>query len=47
MLMSVKSLCWEINKAMNVADEESEGFRRASPVCAARPITVRFNEEEE
>jgi hypothetical protein len=46
LLISIKSLCWEINKSMNLAGEEDAGFRRVDPMCAARPLTVRFNSEE-
>ncbi len=38
MLLSVKSLCWEINQFMNVASEEDWGFKRHSKMLAARPL---------
>jgi hypothetical protein len=34
----VKPLAWELNQAMNLPDEESEGFRRVDPLCAAKPL---------
>ena len=49
----VKPLCWEINRAMNVANEEDKGFRRVDETCAARPLTTehfdreRFEDERE
>ena len=46
LLISIQSLCWEINQAMNVADETDRGFRRFSTMCAARPLIVRTDEEE-
>jgi hypothetical protein len=46
LLMSITSLCWEINQAMGCANEEDRGFKRHSDICAARPLLVRFNEEE-
>jgi len=47
LLISIKSLCWEINKSMHLANDEDKGFRRLGPMCAVRPLTTRFNEEEE
>lgn len=47
LLVSVRSLCWEINQAMGVPNEEDKGFRRVDPMCAARPLTVPFAEEDE
>jgi hypothetical protein len=44
--MSVKSLCWEINKSMNLVGEEDPGFRRVDPMCAAKPLSGRRFEEE-
>lgn len=31
-------LCWELHKAMNLADETDKAFRRVDPLCAARPL---------
>ena len=47
LLISIRSLCWEINKAMHLANDEDKGFRRLGPMCAVRPLTTRLNEEEE
>jgi hypothetical protein len=47
LLVSVHSLCWEINQAMGCANEEDKGFRRHDPMCSARPLTCNFNEEGE
>lgn len=50
LLISVRSLCWEINQAMGVANDEDSGFRRtgADGLCAARPLTAeRLDREEE
>lgn len=33
-----KPLAWELNAAMNLPDEEGEGFRRVDEVCAAKPL---------
>lgn len=33
-----KSLASELNAAMNLPDEEGEGFRRVDPMCAAKPL---------
>jgi len=41
----VKPLCWEINQAMGVGDDEDKGFRRVDPMCAAKPLgRDRFEE---
>jgi hypothetical protein len=46
LLVSVASLCWEINQAMGVANDEDRAFRRYDPMCAARPLgRDRFEEE--
>jgi len=46
LLVSVASLCWEINQAMGVANDEDRAFRRHDPMCAARPLgRDRFEEE--
>jgi len=38
MLISVRSLTWEINQFCNIGDEEDAGFRRVSEMQAARPL---------
>lgn len=38
MLVSVRSLCWEINQFMGLANEEDAGFKRHSEMLAARPL---------
>jgi hypothetical protein len=38
LLLSVASLCWEINQAMGVANDEDCAFKRHDPMCAARPL---------
>ena len=46
LLVSVASLCWEINQAMGVANDEDRAFKRHDPMCAARPLgRDRFEEE--
>ena len=47
LLVSVRSLTWELNRAANIGNEEDKAFRRQDPMCAARPLTVRFEREEE
>jgi hypothetical protein len=42
LLLSVSSLCWEINLSCGLANEEDKGFKRHDPMCAARPLTVAF-----
>ena len=45
LLVSVNSLCWEINQAMGTANDEDKGFRRHDEMCAARPLSRdRFGE---
>lgn len=48
LLASVSSLCWEINRVCRVGNDEDNAFRRtgADGLCAARPLTCRFNTEE-
>ena len=48
LLASVSSLCWEINQLCRIGDEIDSAFRRtgADGLCAARPLTCRFNTEE-
>jgi len=42
----VKPLCWEINQAMGVGNDEDKGFRRVDEMCAAKPLSRdRFKEE--
>ena len=42
----VKPLCWEINQAMGVGNDEDRAFRRYGEPCAAQPLTrPRFEEE--
>jgi len=44
----VRQLCWEINQAMGVGNDEDKGFRRVDEMCAAKPLTAeRFDREEE
>lgn len=38
LLISINSLCWEINNAMNVTDEEDRSLRRCDGMCAAKPL---------
>lgn len=38
MLMSVRSLTWEINQFCGLANEEDAGFRRHREMLAARPL---------
>jgi hypothetical protein len=33
-----KPLCWEINQAMGVGNDEDKGFRRVDEMCAAKPL---------
>jgi hypothetical protein len=42
LLLSISSLCWEINQATGLANDEDRGFKRHSEMCAARPLTVAF-----
>jgi len=44
LLVSVKSLTWELNQAANIGNDEDRGFRRTDPMCAARPLD--FEERE-
>ena len=46
-LLVSTSLCWEINLALGLGNEEDKAFKRHDPMCAARPLTVRFDREEE
>jgi hypothetical protein len=42
LLISVKSLTFELNKAANIGNEEDRAFRRtgADGLCAARPLPL-------
>lgn len=42
LLVSVRSLTWELNQAANIGDEEDNAFRRtgADGLCAARPLSL-------
>lgn len=33
-----RQLCWEINRAMGLANNEDRGFRRVDEMCAAKPL---------
>ena len=44
LLISVRSLTWELNCAANIGDEEDKGFRRTDPMCAARPLDFEEGE---
>ena len=45
LLLSVSSLCWEINLSCGLANEEDKGFKRHDPLCAARPLRTPFVED--
>jgi hypothetical protein len=45
LLLSVSSLCWEINLSCGLANDEDKGFKRHDPMCAARPLRTPFVEE--
>jgi hypothetical protein len=50
LLLSVRSLCWEVNQFCNLASEEDTGFKRHDPMLAARPLNRIFEcllEEED
>lgn len=42
LMVSLKSLCWEVNQFMNVTNEEDRGFKRHDPMCAARTLNRVF-----
>lgn len=42
MIISIRSLVWEINQFMGVANEEDKGFKRHSEMLAARPLNRVF-----
>jgi hypothetical protein len=39
LLVSVNSLCWELNQAANIGDETDNAFKRHDEMCAARALT--------
>jgi hypothetical protein len=45
LLLSVQSLCWELNQITGLANDEDKGFKRHDPMCAARPLRTPFVEE--
>ncbi len=45
LLLSVSSLCWEINQACDLSDDTDKGFKRRDPTCAARPLRTPFVED--
>jgi hypothetical protein len=45
LLLSVSSLCWEINLSCGLANDEDKGFKRHDPTCAARPLRTPFVDE--
>jgi hypothetical protein len=48
LLVSVQSLCWEINLALGLGNEEDRAFKRYDPICAARPLGAeRFDLSED
>jgi len=50
MLLSVKSLCWEINQVLGCANKEDRSFKRRSEMLVARPLNRIFEcfcEEQE
>jgi hypothetical protein len=40
LLVSVRSLTWELNQAANIGNEEDKAFKRHDPMCAARPLSL-------
>lgn len=40
LLVSVRSLTWELNQAANIGNEEDNAFKRHDPMCAARPLSL-------
>lgn len=42
LLVSIKSLTWELNQAANIGNEEDRAFRRtgADGLCAPRPLIL-------
>lgn len=40
LLISVRSLCWEINQFCGIGDETDNAFKRHDPMCAARPLSL-------
>jgi hypothetical protein len=45
LLLSVSSLCWEINLSCGLANDEDRGFKRHDLMCAARPLRTPFVED--
>ncbi len=45
LLLSVSSLCWEINLSCGLGNEIDKGFKRHSEMCAARPLRTPLVEE--
>ena len=41
LLVSVRSLTWELNQAANIGNEEDNAFKRHDPMCAARPLSLQ------
>ena len=41
----LQPLCWEINLALGLGNDEDRAFRRVNPLCAARPLRTPFVEE--
>lgn len=47
LLVSVQSLCWEINQFCNVGNEEDRAFKRRDELLAARPLRPeQFDRED-
>ena len=40
LLVSVRSLTWELNQAANIGNEEDNAFKRHDPMCAACPLSL-------
>ena len=40
LLVSVRSLTWELNQAANIGNEEDNALKRHDPMCAARPLSL-------
>jgi hypothetical protein len=47
LLISMRSLCWEINQVMGCANEEDRGFHRHNEMLAARPLICDFDKERD
>ena len=47
LLVSVRSLCWEINQFCGLANDEDRGFKTKNEMLAARPLRPeRFERED-